>query len=264
MKRSIWSLALLFAFVSLIGAGPAAAQSSLDKILSAKKIRIAVDVASPPFGILNKDGQPEGSEVATAQQLAKDLGVELELVQVPAPGRIPALVSGRVDVTISSISMTIDRAKAVMFASPNGALEITIFGPESVNVKTPQDLIGKRIGLTRATLEEAVVPKMAPPGATIMWFDEISATIQAMLTGQVDVISMSGFAEKAVKDGNPAKKIERKLLVTTAYYGPIVRKGDFELLQFLNTWVFLNTRNGVLADIYKKHTGLDLPPLPVQ
>jgi polar amino acid transport system substrate-binding protein len=166
-------------------------------------------------------------------------------------------------VTISSISTTIERAKAVAFANPNGALEITIFGPESVNVKTPQDLVGKRIGLTRATLEEVVVPKMAPPGANIMWFDEISATIQAMLTGQVDVISMSGFAEKAVKDANPAKKIERKMVVTTAYYAPIVRKNDFELLNFINTWVFVNTHNGVLGQIYKQHTGLDLPPLPV-
>jgi polar amino acid transport system substrate-binding protein len=250
--------------LSLFVCGAAHAQTTLEKILSSGKIRIAVDVASPPFGVLNKEGQPDGSEVAVAKQLAKDMGVELELVQVPAPGRIPALVSGRVDTTISSISMTIERAKAVMFANPNGALEITIFGPKNVAVKTPQDLVGKRIGLTRATLEEVVVPKMAPKGATIMWFDEISATIQAMLTGQVDVISMSGFAEKAVIDGNPGKAIERKLLVTTAYYSPVVRQGDVTFLQFLNTWIFVNTHNGVLARIYKEYTGVDLPPLPVQ
>lgn len=263
MKLSTKMFGLIVVLSSILGMATANAESTLDQILRSKKIRIAVDVASPPFGILNKEGKPEGSEVATAQQLAKDMGVELELVQVPAPARIPSLVSGRVDVTISSISTTIERAKAVAFANPTGALEITIFGPESVKVKTPQDLDGKRIGLTRATLEEVVVPKMAPPGAKIMWFDEISATIQAMLTGQVDVISMSGFAEKAVRDGNPDKKIERKMVVTTAYYAPIVRKADFELLNFINTWVFVNTHNGVLAKIYKANTGVDLPPLPV-
>jgi len=51
--------------------------------------------------------------------------------------------------------------------------------------------------------------------------------------------------------------------VTTAFYGPIVRHDDFELRQWINTWLFLNTQNGMLAAIYKKYTGIDLPTLPV-
>jgi polar amino acid transport system substrate-binding protein len=150
-----------------------------------------------------------------------------------------------------------------MYCHPNWALSIVIFGPKSVAIKTPADLAGKRIGITRATLEEATVPKMAPPGTNIVWFDEIGATIQALLSGQVDAVAMTSFAGKTVADGNPDKQIETKLNVTTAYYGPIVRHGDFELRQWINTWIFLNTQNGMLAAIYKKYTGLDLPPLPI-
>ncbi|MFI4987068.1 MAG: transporter substrate-binding domain-containing protein [Alphaproteobacteria bacterium] len=258
----IVTIALLALLPALAGMPAAKAESTLDRILHEKKIRIAMDVASPPFGILDKDGQPDGSEVATARQLAKDLGVEVEFIQVPATGRIPSLLAGRADLTLSSISITFDRAKAVMFAHPTGALSITIFGPQGVSVKTPADLVGKRIGITRATLEEATVPKLAPPGTNIVWFDEISSTIQALLSGQVDLASMSGFAEKSVEDANPDKHIEHKLVVTTTYYAPIVRPGDFELLQWVNTWVFLNRQNGVLAAIYKKYTGLELPALP--
>jgi len=255
-------VAMLAFAPALLGVHELRAETTLDKILKEKKIRIACDVASPPFGAIGSDGQPDGSEVATAKQLAKDLGVELDLIQVPATGRIPALLSGRADVTLSSISITLERAKAVMFANPSGALSITIFGPQSVNIKTPADLVGKRIGITRATLEEATVPKMAPPGTNIVWFDEISATIQALLSGQVDAASMSGFAEKTVSDANPDKQFETKLLVTTAYYAAAVRPGDIELLRWIDTWIFLNTQNGVLAAIYKKYTGLELPPLP--
>jgi hypothetical protein len=39
--------------------------------------------------------------------------------------------------------------------------------------------------------------------------------------------------------------------------------GDFELRQWINTWLFPNAQDGTLAAIYKKYTGLDLPPLPV-
>ena len=257
------TLALLLAVPAALAAAPACAESTLDKILKEKKIRVAIDVGNPPFGIVGTDGQPDGSDVAVARQMAKDMGVELEFVQVPSTGRIPALLAGRADVTIASISVTTDRAKTVMYCNPNGALQIVIFGPQSVAIKAPADLAGKRIGITRATLEEATVPKMAPPGTNIVWFDEIGATIQALLSGQVDAVAMTSFAGKTVADGNPDKHIETKLTVTTAFYGPIVRHEDFELRQWINTWLFLNAQNGTLATLYKKYTGLDLPPLPV-
>jgi polar amino acid transport system substrate-binding protein len=257
------AMMMLVALPAMLAAPLAHAESTLDKILKEKKLRVAIDVANPPFGVLDKDGQPDGSDVAVARQMAKDMGVELEFVQVPSTGRIPALLAGRADVTIASISVTADRAKAVMYCNPNGALQIVIFGPQSVAIKTPADLAGKRIGITRATLEEATVPKMAPPGTNIVWFDDIGATIQALLSGQVDAVAMTSFAGKTVADGNPDKHIETKLPVTTAFYAPIVRHDDFELRQWINTWLFLNTQNGTLAAIYKKYTGIDLPALPV-
>jgi polar amino acid transport system substrate-binding protein len=257
-----FALAFLAGAALTFAAQSASAENTLERILSSKKIRIAVDVANPPFGILDKSGQPDGSDVAVARQLAKDLGAELEFGQVPSTGRIPALLAGRADVTIASISVTADRAKAVMYCNPNGALSITIFAPQSVKIATPADLVGKRVGITRATLEEATVPKMAPEGTKIVWFDDLASTTQALLSGQVDAVAMTAFAERAVSDANPAKKLENKLLVTTAFYGPIVRQNDFELRQWINTWIFLNTRNGNLAAIYKKYTGIDLPPLP--
>lgn len=262
MTKPLKKLALLAIASMLFATTSAVAENTLERILKEKKIRIAIDVANPPFGVLDKGGQPDGSDVAVARQLAKDLGAEVEFVQVPSTGRIPALLAGRADVTIASISVTADRAKAVMYCNPNGALTITIFGPQSVNIKVPADLVGKRIGITRATLEEATVPKMAPPGTNIVWFDDLASTVQALLSGQVDAVAMTGFAEKTVSDANPGKKIENKLLVTTAFYAPIVRPGDFELRQWINTWIFLNTKNGTLASIYKKYTGLDLPVLP--
>ena len=175
--------AILVVVAGLLIVHPAGAESTLDKILSAKKLRVAIDVANPPFGVLDKSGQPDGSDVAVARQLAKDLGAEIEFVQVPSTGRIPALLAGRADVTIASISVTTDRAKAVMYCNPNGALSITIFAPQSVHIKTPADLVGKRVGITRATLEEATVPKMAPEGTKIVWFDDLASTVQALAFG---------------------------------------------------------------------------------
>lgn len=241
----------------------AAAGGTLDRIIKEKKIRITAEVTSPPFGILDKNNQPDGSEIATSRQLAKDLGVELELVQVTGPQRIPALLAGRADVAISSLSITFDRAKTVMFAPPHGALSIVVAGPKSKPIRNAADMAGKKIGLTRATLEEATVPPIAPKSASLVMFDDIAATMQAMVSGQVDAAGMSAFAAKSVGDRNPKAEIENKFTVTTAYYAAAVRPGDFDLLQFLRTWVFLNKENGVLAEIYKKYTQVALVELPV-
>lgn len=263
MRTVLRSLSAAMAVaVSVAFAAPASAQTTFEKIIKDKKIRITAEVTSPPFGILDSTGQPDGSEIAVARQLAKDLGVELELVQVTAPQRIPALLAGRADVAISSLSITIDRAKTVAFANPHGALSIVIAAPESVNIKGPADLAGKRIGITRATLEEATVPGIAPKDAKIVFFDDIAATIQALLSGQVDAAGFSAFAAKSVADRNPDKKLQSKFVVRTAFYAAAVRPADHDLLRFLNTWVFLRTQDGTLAAIYEKHTGVKLIPLP--
>jgi polar amino acid transport system substrate-binding protein len=253
----------IFAIVSVtVAVEPARSENTLDRIVRERKLRVAIDVANDPFGFIGKDGQADGSDVATARQLAKDLGVAIEFLHVITPERIPALVSGRVDVTIAAISITPDRAKAVMFANPNGALMINIFGPQSVNLKTTGDLVGKRIGVTRGTLEEAMVPAMAPAGTNIIWFNDLAETTQALLSNRVDAAAMSSFKQNKIADANPDKHIETKLFVATAYYAPIIRRDDFELRQWINTWLFVNTHNNVLAQIYKKYTGADLPPLP--
>ena len=111
-------------------------------------------------------------------------------------------------------------------------------------------------------LEEATVPGIAPKDAKIVFFDDIAATIQALLSGQVDAAGFSAFAAKSVADRNPDKKLEAKLVVRTAFYAAAVRPADHDLLRFLNTWVFLRTQDGTLAAIYEKHTGVKLIPLP--
>ena len=65
------------------------AENTLDRILREKVLRVAIDVGNPPFGILDKDGQPDGSDVAVAKQMAKDMGVDLQFVQVPATALPP-------------------------------------------------------------------------------------------------------------------------------------------------------------------------------
>ena len=60
--------------------------------------------------------QPTGSDVETGKLLAKDLGVEFELVSTTGASRIPSLQTGKADVVISTLSVTPERAKVIDFS----------------------------------------------------------------------------------------------------------------------------------------------------
>ena len=57
--------------------------------MKAKKIRVATDLAIPPSGMVDDQMRPTGSDVETAQLLAKDWGLQLEFVQTTGATRIP-------------------------------------------------------------------------------------------------------------------------------------------------------------------------------
>src|SRR3954466_9112287 len=113
MKRVLSGIAI--AAVAMMGVVQAASADVLDDIKKAGKIRIAVDLGVPPYGLTDDKMQPSGSDIDTAKLLAKDWG--LEFVHVPTTGasRIPALQTDKADLVISTLSITPERAKVIDF-----------------------------------------------------------------------------------------------------------------------------------------------------
>src|SRR5215475_4075023 len=112
MKRIIVSL--LAIALAALGSQAAQAQAKPDRfeeILRKGVVRIAVPLDVPPFGSQNQAREPEGFDVELAGMVAKALGVKLELQQVTGANRIPFLLTDKVDIVISVIGLTPERAK---------------------------------------------------------------------------------------------------------------------------------------------------------
>ncbi|MGA9328994.1 MAG: transporter substrate-binding domain-containing protein, partial [Bradyrhizobium sp.] len=79
---------------------------------------VAKDI--PPLLVTGSDGQPAGIEVAMANGLARRLGVELQFVRTAATHDelVAQVATGEVDVAVSSITRTVERAKVVRFSRP--------------------------------------------------------------------------------------------------------------------------------------------------
>ncbi len=79
----------------------------LDDVIASGTLRCAVVLDFPPMGSRDENNNPIGFDVDYCNDLAKALGVTAEIVETPFPERIPALMSGRVDVGVASTSDTL-------------------------------------------------------------------------------------------------------------------------------------------------------------
>src|SRR5262245_45982882 len=97
-------------------------------------VRIAVPLDVPPFGSISQERKPEGFDIDLAEMVAKALGVKIELQQVTAANRIPFLLTDKVDIVISVMGLTPERAKQIMFTAPYAEKHLAVYGPKSAHV----------------------------------------------------------------------------------------------------------------------------------
>ena len=146
---------------TLLAAGAAAlclpAMAELADIKSAGKLRVGIDFGAPFYGYVDDKMKPVGSDVEAAELLAKDLGLQLEIVNTTNSARIPNLLSNKVDLIISSLSITPDRQKAVDFSIPYGAIQAAVGAPKSMKLTGIEDLAGKTVAVTRGGPQDKIV-----------------------------------------------------------------------------------------------------------
>lgn len=232
---------------------------TLASIQSAKKVRVAMDLGLPPYGMKNDKLEPVGSDVEVAKLLASDLKAELELVPTTGPNRIPFLTTGKADIVISTLAVTPDRAKVIDFTIPYAAVLNVVAAPKNINIKSWADLAGKKIAVTRGTTNDTAVTKNAPQGTEIVRFDDEATSMTALVSNQLDIVAQSPSFIKTIQDRNPAKQMEIKFIMQQVAFGIGVPKGDVKMKAWLDDWTKTNLANGKLNAIYKKYHGADLP-----
>jgi len=258
MKRPILAAAVAMSCMAALGT-TAAHADLLDDIMKAKKIRVSTDMAIPPSGMMDSNLKPTGSDVETAQLLAKDLGLELEFVQTTGATRIPNLQTNKADIIISTLSVTPERGKVIDFTKAYAALQSVVACLKSVDVKGWDDLKGKTIAVSRGTTQDTELSNMKDRNLTLARFDDDATMVTAAVSGQADCVATSATIANQVGVKNPSRPFEPKVLIRTFDLAIGVRKNEPRLVEKLNEWISTNLKNGKLNEIYKKFHGTDLP-----
>ena len=230
-----------------------------DTITAAKKIRIAIDMAVPPYGMKDDKLNSTGSDVETAQLLAKDFGLELEIVPTTGANRIPFLQTDKADIVISSLSVTPEREKVVDFSIPYAGIAAVVGAPKGMAITSAADLSGKKVISTRGTTNDQEVTKILPKDATIVRFDDDATSITAIVSNQADIFATAPSLLKTINEKNPTKQMEVKFVMKVNMLAVGFKKGEAKLKEKVDAWVRTNLKNGKLNAIYKKFHGADLP-----
>ena len=253
---SFVSAMLLAAPLAFVGTAHA---DQLDNITAAKKIRIAIDLAVPPYGMKDEKLNSTGSDVETAKLLAKSLGVELEIVPTTGANRIPFLQTDKADIVISSLSVTPEREKVVDFSIPYAGISAVVGAPKSMVLSGPADLAGKKVISTRGTTNDQELTKILPAGAQVIRFDDDATSITAVVSGQADIFATAPPLLKTINEKNPAKQMEVKFTMKVNMLAIGLRKNEPKLKEKIDAFVKAQLKSGELNAIYRKFHGADLP-----
>lgn len=228
--------------------------STLDVVRRRGALRVGVSTFVP--WVMNaKDGKPIGFAVDVARQLADDLGVEVEFVPGSYANLLDDLLQDRFDVIVSGMAITPARALVANFSIPlaESTVRLVASREKAAAFRTaaafdrPEVTIGVRAG----AIGEQVAAK-AFPKAKLQKFDDEDTALEALLGGKV-----AAFVARSPAPEFLLARADTKLFAPLAEplartrEAIVVRRGDPDLLSFLDTWIRCQQDSGWLAEKHK-------------
>ena len=260
-------ITMIIALIAGTAIAGAARADKLDDIIASGTLRCAVVLDFPPMGSRDASNEPIGFDVDYCNDLAAALGVKAEIVETPFPERIPALMSGRVDVGVASTSDTLERAKTVGFSIPYFAFEMAVTANEKSGITSYEGMKGHTVGAVAGTYEAIALEKQVTEWGegSFRPYQTQADVFLALSQGQIDAtVSTSTVAMANVKTGNfPGISVVGKAPFDTDYVALFTNRNEYGLINYLNLFVNQQIRTGRYAELYEKWVGGELPSLTV-
>jgi polar amino acid transport system substrate-binding protein len=182
LRRTIFAAFAAAVALALVPSAPANAQSSLDKIKQKGVLVVGVKADYKPFGFRDPSGNIIGLEPDLAGDVAKKLGVKLQLVPVVASNRMQFLEQGKIDLMIATMSDTPERAKIVGIVHPDYyASGVNVLSNKKAHLTKWEQLKGQKIcGIQGAWYNKFVGENY---GADVIAFTGTTQTETALMQG---------------------------------------------------------------------------------
>jgi len=169
---------------------PQSQSAALDKIKKSGKLVLGTSADYPPYEFhksVNGKDEIVGFDIEIAKQIAKDLGVTLEVKDIKFDGLLAALDQGNIDMVLAGMSPTEERKKAVDFSKVyyQSKQTLVIRAADKDKIKSADNMNGKKIGVQKGAIQEDIAAKQFST-ATPVALGKISDLILALKSNRVD------------------------------------------------------------------------------
>jgi polar amino acid transport system substrate-binding protein len=250
------------------GAGKAA---TLEEIKAKGSMTVATEDDYPPFEFVD-NGAPKGLDHELLAILKKDspFAIQQEIIQFQ--GLLAGVVSGRYDAAITAASITPERVQSLDFTMPIASgtyFYVKRKGDDSI--KSIKDLSGKRLGVQQGSSLAAYLPQfekmLKEKGAAlgeVTQYASYPEAYQDLANGRLDYVLNTVVSVGSLVRDRPDVFALGEAVSPPAYHAWAVKKGNTQLLDYLNAFLKKQRDNGTLYALQEKWLGSRFEDLPFE
>lgn len=199
-----------------------------------------------------EDGKIVGVDIDIAKEIAKELGKELVIKDVSFDFVINEVKSGKADFAAAGISITEERSKEVDFTIEYTVSNQVVVVKKGSNIKNFNDIKNKKIAVQLGTVADLYVEENYKD-ATIVSHKKYLSAVEDVKTGKADCIIMDELpAKEIIKENNNLIILDGILFQDK--YGMIIKKGNDELKESINTILERMINDGTIEKLVLKHS----------
>lgn len=239
MKNSLCAFAIAFGVLSCAFAAFAMTTTNPIRAADTKDtLTVGMELKYPPFEMTDEKGNPTGISVDMANALGKFLGKKIVIQNTPLDGLIPSLKSGKIDLIISSMTSTPERAQSIDFSNPYLKTGLCLLLRKKSNAQTLSDLnvAGRFVAVKQGTTGQLYATRNIKQERLLVLDDEAACVLE-VIQGKAD-----GFIYDQM---SVYKHWKRHPDTTRAILKPFqeeswavgIRKGNKELLDNVNAFL---------------------------
>lgn len=232
---------------------------NLKDIVERKKITVVTNAVFPPFEYY-KFNRVEGIDIDISREIAKDIGVELEILEMNFDGVIAAIASGKGDFVAAGLTYDPNKEKAISFSDNYISVPQSLIVSKNENINNKIDALkNKKIGVQIGTTSDKYIREQMKYGflknsnSELIEKKEYLDLVVDLRNNRLDVIALDGFiAREITKKNDDLKYFDRD----NERYALAVKKDNSELLKAINKTIERLLKTNKIKEFYKKHSDL--------
>ena len=269
LKRATM-IAAMVAPVAIVGLVTTSSAATLDEIKKRGYMIVATEDDFRPFEFV-KDGKPTGFDNELVDVLKKYATFEIRQEILPWTGILAGVSTGKYDIAITAAIITKERTQSLEFTSPIAdATHYYLKRKNDTSIKSIKDLSGKTVGVQAGSALLGRLPELAAmlekgggKMGKVVEYTSYPEAYQDLALGRTDYVVNTVINLKAVVAEKPDVFEIGQAVSGKSYPAWAIKKGNTELLAYMNEFIAKEKANGTMSALQKKWFGESFPDLPV-